>query len=122
MQFKNLTGYQKEICDAFSECQNQLLGTPCNDFEVFISGNIIVIISRGTPTIDEVYTRMTLRGRRVDSVLRDMKKEVYDSLMKARLAEITGRHVVCSYSDIVLRSQEKVEIYCLEESIVEALS
>jgi hypothetical protein len=118
MQFKDRLTYQKMICDAYSECQNRLFGDQCIDIEAIISKNIIVIISRGASTMGETSSRITIRGRRIDPILSQIKQEEYNSSMRARLSEITGCNVVSIQPNVFVSSEEKVDVYCMDGDVL----
>ncbi|MFC7443063.1 Na-translocating system protein MpsC family protein [Laceyella putida] len=118
MKIKNLFTYQKMICKAFSDCQTRLLETRCTDIEAFINRNMIIIIYRVTSVSEEKHSRSTIRGRRIDRILHQIKQDEYHSSMKAILSEITGYDVVFIQSNIPVSNEEQIEIYRMDGEIL----
>jgi len=117
MQIKNQSFYQKMICDAHNECQERLFGIRSAEPVTLISKNKVVIISKkNDKTAGE--SRTSIRGRRLDNTLLEMRREQYDSAMKERLSEITGYDVLSIQSDIQLNNGEKAEVYCLDQDLL----
>jgi uncharacterized protein YbcI len=118
MHFKNQFLYEKIICDAHNECQEQILGKQSVDTVAVISRNKVVIISKDIPVIKDKNIHFSIRGRRIDHILAQMKRDEYHSSMKVKLSEITGHTVKYIQSNIPLNSEENVEVYCFDRNFL----
>jgi uncharacterized protein YbcI len=118
MQFKNQLLFQKTICEVHNECQEQLLGIRNADTVAIISQNKIVIISKGSPASKDKHSRISIRGRRIDSIMNQMKRDECHAFMKERLSVITGYTVLHIQSNIPLINEEKVDVYCFDKSFL----
>ncbi len=113
MQFTRQVHVQKQICDTYQSSQAQVLGIRSMNTCALISQNKVVIISKSIPTSTDQEKHISIRGRRIDPILNQMKQEQYHALMKERLTEITGYRVLSIESHKCMNN-EKIEVYCFD--------
>ncbi|MBA4603610.1 hypothetical protein [Thermoactinomyces mirandus] len=111
MQINYRQTYQERISNAYREGQYRLFGKKCTDVDVLIYHNHIFIISKDE---SETSSRITIRGRRIDPALNEMKQIEYDTYMKSTLSQITGCNVVCCQFNIIFSNGLIMDIYCMD--------
>ncbi|MRG29207.1 Na-translocating system protein MpsC family protein [Laceyella tengchongensis] len=117
MQISNQPAIQKMICDAYSEGQRRLFGAVRTDVEVVLHQDKIFIIAGNASTMKDAYPCMSIRGRRIDPVLQEMKQREYHNDMRAMLAEITGHAVLSGQSNIFIDNGLTLDIYCMDKTV-----
>ncbi|PRZ15379.1 hypothetical protein CLV36_104102 [Laceyella sediminis] len=117
MQISNQPAIQKMICDAYSEGQRQLFGAVRKDVEAIVHQDKIFIIAGNASIMKEVSPRMSIRGRRIDPILQEMKEREYHNYMRSMLAEITGHTVLSGQPNIFIDNGLTLDIYCMDKTV-----
>ena len=87
-----------------------MIGEHPQEVEVRVIKNHIVIIAKGTPTIEHSISVHTIRGRSIHQTIVEMDRD----RLQALLAAIVGCRVTSIQSDICIGTGEKMELIHLD--------
>ncbi|MCC0565596.1 Na-translocating system protein MpsC family protein [Caldifermentibacillus hisashii] len=91
-----------------------MIGEHPQEVEVRVIKNHIVIIAKGTPTIEHSISVHTIRGRSIHQTIVEMDRDRLQALLKPKVAAIVGCRVTSIQSDICIGTGEKMELIHLD--------
>ncbi|MEK3867403.1 Na-translocating system protein MpsC family protein [Paenibacillus sp. FSL H7-0716] len=103
-----------QLKEAYLQCEREVLGVHPQEVEVRVIKNHIVIIAKGTPTIEQSISVHAIRGRSIHQTICEMDRERLQALLKPKVASIVGCDVTSIQSDICIGTGEKMELIHLD--------
>jgi uncharacterized protein YbcI len=100
----------RDIEKTYIECETEILGVQPKEIEVRIIRNHIIIIVKGSPTIEESIAPLTIRGHNIQKTLCVMEQQQFQSLLKHKLTDLIGCKVTSVQPDICMNTGEKMEM------------
>jgi uncharacterized protein YbcI len=99
-----------DIEKTYIECEIEILGVKPKEIDVRIIRNHIVILVKGSPTIEESIAPLWIRGHNMQKAISGIEREQFQSLLKQKFTDLIGCQVTSIQSDICMNKGEKMEM------------
>lgn len=103
-----------QLKEAYLQCEREVIGAHPQEVEVRVIKSHIVIIAKGTLTIEQPNSVHTIRDRSVHQTISEMDRERLQTLLKPKVAAIVGCRVTSIQSDTCIGTGEKMELIHLD--------
>jgi uncharacterized protein YbcI len=100
----------RDIEKTYIECEIEILGTQPKEIEVRVIRNHIVILVKGSPTIEESIAPSWIRGHNMQKAIYDIEREQFQTLLKQKFTDLIGCTVTSVQTDICMDTGGKMEM------------
>lgn len=105
------------ISEAVTGFHRELFGKGPEWAKAYVLGDMVVVRLGGVLTTEERHLVKTEKGRQVVKMMRQVLRESFAAEFEEMIAELTGRKVMSSHSDISTKTGERVEVFILDRQV-----